>query len=294
MKLKSGSHIVLIINDSKVQESDVRQKLTDLLDQLPYTWLCDPKCAELLSIKNFKPHDKKTLQNNSPSLVMVLGGDGTILRAAREQIDLDLPILGINTGRLGFLTTYSLNEFIDGPEEILNAEMRTIKRGTLDLNLYEANNLALSSFAVNEVVVTRVDINRMTALNVKVDKDSLATYYGDGLIVSTPTGSTAYSLAAGGPIMDPQTPALLITPICPHALSTRPFIVKDGHTITIEACDQKNDLALTIDGQLNINFSCENRLEITKGHNDVTLVVKPDYSYFNLLRDKLRWSGSAV
>lgn len=221
-------------------------------------------------------------------LLIVLGGDGTILAAARLLADRPIPILPVNLGGLGFLTSVTLEELYPLLEQMLEGKHETSRRMTLEAEILRNGNVAARQRALNDAVVTQVALARMMDFDVSVNKNHVGRYRADGLIVSTPTGSTAYSLAAGGPIVHPDMEALIITPICPHMLTNRPLVIPDTAEIEIEFPSEEG-LHLTLDGQVGFHLQSGDRVIVRKSSYRLQLIRPANKTYFEVLRNKLRW-----
>lgn len=226
-------------------------------------------------------------------LLLVFGGDGTMLGVARAVAGLATPILGINVGGLGFLTAVPAAR-ISAALPKLWANDFVLEERSLIHTSGEVNHNPISLVALNDFVISRGATSRLIELEVKVDGEILTTYRCDGLIVSSPTGSTAYSLAAGGAIVSPNADVFTLTPICPHTLSNRSVIVRLDSTVEVTVVSPKPEVFLTADGQVQIPLFTGNTMKIRRGERTVRLVRLPGSSFFNTLRQKLNWSGSNV
>jgi NAD+ kinase len=222
-------------------------------------------------------------------LVIVLGGDGTILATARALENREIPILPVNLGGLGFLTSVTLNEMYPLLEAVLAGKYQISERMMLEAEVMRDGHAVEKQQALNDAVVTQVALSRMMDFTVTVDANAVGNYRADGLILATPTGSTAYSLAAGGPIVQPDLDAFVITPICPHMLTNRPLVVPGSAAIEI-GFPEETALHLTLDGQVGFDLRCADRVVIRKSPNRVKLVRPPGKSYYDVLRSKLRWA----
>src|SRR6202165_5078565 len=222
-------------------------------------------------------------------LVIVLGGDGTLLAAARAVAGRVIPIFPVNLGGLGFLTTITLDQLYPELERALNGEQRTIPRRMLHGDLVRAGKTVKSYEALNDVVIEKTEIARMIEVEVYVDSQYLSNYKADGLIVATPTGSTAYSLSAGGPIVFPAVEALCITPVCPHMLTNRPVLVADTSVIEIVCRAADNDAFLTVDGQVGELLLQDDHIVCRRSEHSVHLIRPPKMFFFDVLREKLKW-----
>jgi len=222
-------------------------------------------------------------------LAVVLGGDGTLLAAARALGDHDIPILAINLGGLGFLTSFPREELYPALELALAGNFRISERVLLDASLERSGAVIANHRALNDVVVNKAAMARILDLDLYFDGGYACSYKADGIIFATPTGSTAYSLSAGGPIVHPQVGAFLVTPICPHALSNRPLVVPDHMKVELVVAGAQEDAYLTIDGQVGVQLRDGDRIAVTKAQHKLTLVRPPDKVYFEILRAKLKW-----
>jgi len=222
-------------------------------------------------------------------LLVVLGGDGTLLAAARALHGHKVPILAVNLGGLGFLTSVTLDELYPVLESVLAGEHRTSERMMLDAEIVHSSKPAEIQCALNDAVANKAALARMLDFDVAVDGNHVGRYRADGLIVATPTGSTAYSLAAGGPIIHPALDAFVITPICPHMLTNRPLVVPDTAKVELDFVELGDPVFLTLDGQIGFQLEPRDRVIITKSKSKVQFVSPPRLTYYEILRSKLRW-----
>jgi NAD+ kinase len=223
-------------------------------------------------------------------LVIVLGGDGTVLSAARALGSHRIPILAVNLGGLGFLTSVTLDELYPVLEQVFAGKHTTSERMMLDAEIIRKGHVSERQHALNDAVATKAALARMLEFDVYVDRNRVGRYRADGIIVATPTGSTAYSLAAGGPIIDPQLDAFVITPICPHMLTNRPLVIPHTAIIDLDFAPATEPVYITLDGQIGFQLEPKDRVIVTKSASRVTLVRPPHKTYFEVLRNKLRWS----
>jgi NAD+ kinase len=220
-------------------------------------------------------------------LVVVLGGDGTLLSVAHHAAQAGVPVMGINLGRLGFLTEIPVSEAVSTLERFLAGEAGLISPRWL----LEGRTAQEVSFCLNDLVVTKGAVARMIELAISIDGRDVATLKADGLIVSTPTGSTAYSLSAGGPILHPHVPAIVLTPICPHTLSFRPLAVPATSTITVRLLTGGEEVHATFDGQRGVVLVRNDVVDIRRAPAELQLVTSPRRSYYDLVKEKLGWAG---
>ena len=224
-------------------------------------------------------------------LMIVLGGDGTLLSAARAIGGRDIPLFAVNLGGLGFLTAITVEEIYPQLERALKGVFRISRRRMLHCELWRGEDLLGAYEALNDVVLTKAEIARMIDLEVQVDQNFVCVYKADGLIIASPTGTTAYSLSAGGPIVYPTVAALAITPICPHMLTNRPVIVSDESVIHVINRGDDATTYLTIDGQLGELLNRDDRVYCRRSENCISLIRPPDMQFFDVLREKLKWGG---
>ncbi|OQW96966.1 MAG: hypothetical protein BWK77_03060 [Verrucomicrobia bacterium A1] len=227
-------------------------------------------------------------------VLMALGGDGTVLRAVRALNGADKPVLGVNLGSLGFLTSVTEEE-LDGALEVLQkGSFTTSLRSIADCRLIRGSKTLGNYRALNDAVIGWGTSSRVNTLALDVNGEQVAIFTCDGLIVSTPTGSTGHSLSAGGPILTPDSPCFLVNPICPHTLSNRPLVVSDQSAITVHVAKALGRLVLSVDGQEEPAVEQGDRLEVRRSPQSVRFIHLPGYSYFSVLRQKLLWRGSSV
>ena len=224
-------------------------------------------------------------------LLVVFGGDGTILRAARFAVGSATPIIGINLGDFGYLTEVNLNEMYSVMEIILRGEGRTDRRMMLDAAINDQEEGEGRYTVLNDVVINRANLSRIVELETYVNGTYLITYKADGLIVSTPTGSTAYSLSAGGPIVFPDQDVIIINPICPHTLTNRPIILPSDVCVKVILRTKEQGATLTLDGQVSVTLKSGDTLTVKKSVHVTTLVSSPHRDYLEILRTKLGWKG---
>ena len=227
-------------------------------------------------------------------MVIVLGGDGTLLAAARALQKKHIPILGVNLGGLGFLTEIALDELYSMLEAILRGEYKTDERMLLDVLVWRKEKVVEEFTVLNDVVINKGALARIIELETMVDNAHLTTFRADGLIIATPTGSTGYSLSAGGPIVYPSLHSIIITPICPHNLTNRPIIVPKEASITVTLCSAEHEVFLTLDGQVGFKMQLNDRVEIKRSEGGINLIKSPSRGYFEVLRTKLMWGADIV
>jgi NAD+ kinase len=250
--------------------------------------VCDLETGQCIGTLAGRTIGRKELPEHA-DLLIVLGGDGTLLSAARLAVDRGVPILAVNLGGLGFLTTVSQDELFSILEEIFANKHRISERVMLASEVIRGGSIIRQEMALNDAVLNKEAVARILDLELRVDGEFVATYKADGLIVSTPTGSTAYSLSAGGPIVYPIVDAFVVTPICPHTLTNRPIVIPDSVTIEIGFQSGENNAFLTLDGQVGIELSQGDRVVLRKAPNRLRLVRPARKTYYQILRNKLKW-----
>ena len=222
-------------------------------------------------------------------LILVLGGDGTMIAAARLMGDAEVPVLGVNYGGLGYLAEFRIEEVYEALESILAGNYRLDKRVMLAVELMRGDQTVTRNRVLNDVVINKSALARIIEIEAYLNQQFVNSFRADGLIVSTPTGSTAYNLSAGGPVIFPSMNAVVITPICPFTLSNRPIVVPDDAVIELRLKTEQEDVALTLDGQVGFPLKVEDRVVIHKSQTTFNLVQPTNRNYFDVLRDKLRW-----
>ena len=248
--------------------------------------LADDDLSRALGWSTDEPFDARIAR---AELVIVLGGDGTLIHAARQLKSRAVPILGINLGSLGFMTEIPSQELFPALEDIFAGRFRVDSRMRLSCRLYRDGQVILEDEVLNDVVINKGALARIADHETRIDGQPVATFKSDGVVVATPTGSTAYALSAGGPIVHPGVDCMVIAPICPHALTQRPLVIPGSQTVSIKLASQSADVYLTIDGQIGHALKQNDVLEVRRSANRVLLVRNPKLGYFAILREKLHW-----
>ena len=253
------------------------------LEERNIACLLEDVAARKLLLKDGIPREELP---DRVDLIIVLGGDGTLLSIAHLAAQRDVPVLGVNLGRLGFLTEVptdeifvTLDSLLGGHEEIISPRL-----------LLEARCRGKSFYCLNDVVINKGAVARMIQIGIWIDDKEIAALKADGLIVSTPTGSTAYSLSAGGPIVQPYVPALVLSPICPHTLSFRPMVIASGSRVRLQILTAGEEVYLTLDGQRGITLGKSDVIDINRAEFALKLLSSPKRNYFDLLKEKLAWA----
>ena len=264
------------------------RKLAQWLKSKDIAFIVDSHSAQTanLTVPAFSKEDIA----NQADLIVVLGGDGTIIGIARLIHGRTTPLFGVNLGALGFLAEFTYEEMIPGLEKALSGEFGYEDRMMLESDFYQNGELQESTLALNDIVVHRGSLSQMINVSVEVDGLFVNNYTADGLLVSTPTGSTAYNLSSGGPIVYPSLNSFIINPICPHALTNRPIVIPDSAKVGISLSnDMKGDAQATLDGQVVINVNSSHKIVIRKSKEVARIIQSPYKNYYELLRGKLKW-----
>ena len=266
-------------------------------DELEH-WLRS-KNIDIVSKENLPPKRRVSDKDKfvaPPDLfcVFVLGGDGTFLSAVRWIGDQNIPILGVKFGEVGFLAETVEDNLFSAAESVMNNQFLTESRMRLLVKVTRKEKKLVCETVLNDIVINKGALARLAHIETYINDHYLTTYSADGLIVATPTGSTAYSLAAGGPVIHPAVPAILMTPICPFTLTNRPLIIPDSACIKIKLEKKSSDIMLTFDGQAGFEINEEHTIIIQKSFYPVKMITLPDQHYFDVLKAKLRWSGGRV
>ncbi|VAX05921.1 NAD kinase [hydrothermal vent metagenome] len=270
-------------------------QLGSILRDRGFSILLENKIAAQLDSWELGSATQDEIARNS-DLVIVVGGDGTLLHAARSMADHDVPLLGINLGRLGFLTDISPDNMCQALNEILDGKYEEEQRFLLKAEVGQGGGSSTSATAFNDVVIHKWNVARMIEFETYVDGRFVETQRADGLIIATPTGSTAYALSGGGPLLDPALNALVMVPICPHTLSNRPIVVGGDCEIDIVICGRTdpNNVRITCDGDSSLVSANKERIHIRKHDHSIRLIHPAGHDHFNLLRAKLGWSEHRI
>ncbi|MEW6523137.1 MAG: NAD(+)/NADH kinase [Bacillota bacterium] len=272
-------------NLDKPQALQQTVELAAWLTRHGYDWVVSPEVASAMGA----PDRGAPVESWTPgvNLVLVLGGDGTLLNAAR-RLRGSVPLLGVNLGHLGFLTELELPELYDELPGFLQGHCQVDARLMIEASVVRSGDAAAHLIALNEFVIAKGPFARLMRLEVRVNQNYVDTYHADGLIVATPTGSTAYSLSAGGPLVSPGLDALVITPICPHTLYSRSMVVAPEETITVCLPGAQPGTVLTADGQSGFHLAEGDRISVQLISERVRLLRRPGWSFYEVLRRKLR------
>jgi len=264
---------------------NIVRDLVKWLEEKGVEYLVDSELGKSLKL------DNTVKQADIPKhveLVIVFGGDGTFLSVSKQVNEYNIPILGINSGGLGFLTEFTLNELYPIMEKIIEDDYEIEERGMLSASVYKKNKKFGSYTVLNDLVINNGKVSRIIDLAIYAEGNLITTFKADGIIFSTPTGSTAYSLSAGGPIVHPTLPVTLITPICPHILTNRPLVVSNEMEITVKVLTVGSSY-LTLDGQETVKLELNDEIKLKKSDSTVKLIKSPFRDYFSILKTKLMW-----
>ncbi len=275
---------------TKPQFPEIATILLDLLK-----WLDHQEKSVLLGSQPAALLDQAPLHNNNrvashADYIIVLGGDGTMLSAARLVEERSVPIIGINMGGLGFLTEATVDDLYPSLEKVFAQQFYLDHRLRLQASITHQNGTTEKASALNDIVISKGSVGRMIKVHMQLGEQFVTNLRGDGIIVSSPTGSTAYSLSAGGPILDPSLESLLVTPISPHTLTHRPLIVPGQVSLEIKLTSPDGAMA-SIDGQIDIAMECGDTITISTSPYRTRLIRFPDRTYYDVLRSKLKWGG---
>lgn len=277
----------IISKPQKPELSSILPELISWLKNRGYDCVLDPDSAAYLG--EAPGVARADLPRHRPNLVIVLGGDGTLLAAARAFARTVTPILSVNLGSLGFLTEIPLSDLYVTLGAWCENRASIDLRGMLRAELYREGKILQEWDALNDVVVAKGTIARMGDFSVEIDQQLVATFRADGVIICTPTGSTAYNLAADGPIVMPSVNATVVTPICPHLLTLRPIVVPGESTVSVHVVGVPNEIYLTVDGQEAIELQLGDHVHCRRSENSVRLLRHQPNGLFNVMRSKLKW-----
>ncbi|MEK7715566.1 MAG: NAD(+)/NADH kinase [candidate division NC10 bacterium] len=283
------TRVGIVAKPGAVEARDVILRLLEWLGGRGLTPVLEKETAALVPAASVASVGKPELPAQV-DLVVVLGGDGTLLSMARAVGDLGVPLLGVNLGGLGFLTATTLEEMLPALEALLAGRMAADERMMLTTRVVRNGQRLCEYAALNDVVITKAAMSRIIDLAVSVEGQHATEYRADGLIISTPTGSTAYSLSAGGPILFPTMDAIVLTPICSHTLTNRPIVLPGMHRVEVTLLADQ-EVMVTVDGQVGVNLKQGDTVEVVKAAARIRLVRFPQKDFFSVLRTKLKWGA---
>jgi NAD+ kinase len=284
--------IGIIAKRNKPEAVTIVKNLVEWLRPKKVEVYIEEEMENLLSLSITGPYLNFVKRKELPShveMMIVLGGDGTLLSVARQVWNRNIPILGVNLGGLGFLTEISLEELHGILERVIQGDFKTDERDVLNASVIRKGERIVEFTVLNDAVINKGALARIIDLEISIDGEYLTTFQSDGLIISTPTGSTAYNLSAGGPIVYPSLHTLIITPICPHTLTNRPIVIPDDVEVRALLKSKEEEVILTLDGQQGFPLEFEDMVELRKAEGRILLIKSPHRNYFELLREKLKW-----
>ncbi|PRX26936.1 NAD+ kinase [Orenia metallireducens] len=277
--------IALIANTNKAKAVNVMEQVCNYLDDKRKDYILEEASAGLLE-RRVKSQVYERLVDFA-DIVIVFGGDGTFLKAARTFAASDVPILGINLGQLGFLTDIEVEMLEDGLDKLLAGKYQIEERMILEGRVIRSKQLVSRLIAINDLVLTKGPFSRIIKLETFIDGEYITTYPGDGLIIACPTGSTAYSLSAGGPIVNPKMKSLIITPICPHTLNSRSIVTTEDEEIVVKVDADHSEVMLTVDGQESFPILSDDIIKINKSNLVAKMIKLEGYNFYKILRNRL-------
>ena len=280
----------IVPNLEKDIDFKVTKRIVNFLIQKGYTPLIEKRITHETGLENFFCEEDKLCAMSD--FLVVLGGDGTLLSVGRRTAKYKIPLLGINLGNLGFLTASENHDAEEAIQKVLNQDYKLEKRLMLEASINTEKERTTGILALNDICITRGVFSKMVQINVFINTEYVNTFRADGMIISTPTGSTAYNLSAGGPILKPDTEIIAITPICPHTLHTRPIVVSADDVVTVEVCTHTSgDFAISADGQEGIALKSENVVQVKRSKDYVTIIKTNNMGFYDILRQKLVRNG---
>lgn len=285
MKKALIKRVGVVVKHGRKKALNEAKRLDEWLGARKISCFFDASVAEKLDLKPFTNPEKRF---SDIDLLIVLGGDGTLLSTINDILDTNVPILGVNMGSLGFLTEVTSDKLYPSLERVLAGDYKISRRSLLCANIIH-NGKKKNYHVLNDVVVNKRELARIIELELTINDMLVTTYKSDGLIIATPTGSTAYSLSAGGPITYPSVDGIVISPVCSHTLTLRPIVVPGNAVIKVKLISKTADCQLTLDGQLADNLENQNEVVIKKSAKKVNLIKSFERNYFDILRTKMHW-----
>ncbi|MCK9453578.1 MAG: NAD(+)/NADH kinase [Sulfurimonas sp.] len=282
MKNKDIKKVGVVLRPSTPEIKDAYMRVEQIFKNYNIEVLLESRSAKMIGMtgESFKNICKEC------DFIVTFGGDGTLISTVRKSFDFDIPILGVHAGNLGFLADLSVDELDPFVQKIIQNRYRVDERAVLEATVIK-NTKEVKYYAFNDIVLTRTRVSNMIHIETLVDSQSFNTYYGDGVIVSTPTGSTAYNLSAGGPVLFPMSNVFALTPICPHSLTQRPVVLPGKYAIEMKTSEER--ALIIIDGQDVHELELGESVHIKLATKTVKLIHKEEYNYFEVLKEKLRW-----
>ncbi|WP_031514843.1 NAD(+)/NADH kinase [Desulfofalx alkaliphila] len=285
--------IGLVLNKEKHKVAPVVEKIYHWLQGKNIRVLITDECAEILNInKNYYPLSQLA---GMCDCLMVWGGDGTILNCARAAAPAGTPIYGVNAGRLGFLTEVDIPDLLPGLEKLIAGNYTVEERMMIEARVYRKDKLLKTLTGLNDAVISKGAFARLIWLELHVNGEHMNSYPADGVIVASSTGSTAYSLSAGGPIVGPDLDLMVVTPICPHTLSARPLVISPDYTISVMAETNRGEIVLTVDGQCRFDLESFDVVQVRQAPYNAKFIRTENHNFYEILRKKLEeWNSSHV
>jgi len=277
--------VYIVVKQKNIDAVNLAKEMIERFDQSEIDFYSDTHSAELLNCRGI---DWSNSSAKNLNCVLVIGGDGTILSVARQVAHLSIPVLGINMGRLGFLAEVNPLYYVDALKNLINGNYTIEERTMLEAEVFKNDKDPQKLIALNDIVISKNSFARLLRFNVFVNEEHFGTFQADGAIVASPTGSTAYSLSAGGPLVYPGLDVMLVTPICAHVLSARPLVVAGNDVIRIELDSSHSDIAITADGQDNIKLNEHDIILVKKAPYKTRFIKVENKSFYGVLKDRLR------
>lgn len=282
MNSKEIKTVGVVLRPSTPDLKENYEKLKDIFSNYAIDVLLEKRSAQMIKAEGEEFRDICT----KADFLITIGGDGTLISTVRRSFDFDIPILGVHAGNLGFLADLSIDELDSFVQKIIKGQYRVDDRAVIEATVIK-DSKEVKMYAFNDVVLTRTRVSNMIHVETLVDSKAFNTYYGDGVIVSTPSGSTAYNLSAGGPVMFPMSDVFALTPICPHSLTQRPVVLPGKFPIEMKTSEER--ALIIIDGQDMHELELGESVHIKLATKTVKLIHKEEYSYFDVLKEKLGW-----
>ncbi len=280
-------NVGIIAKSHKLERVETVRQLYDWLKDRNVQAFVDSETAHRIDVNSNLTREQ--VCNEDLDMIIVLGGDGTLISVARLVYDRDIPILGVNMGTLGFLTEVTMEELFPSLEKVMAGETKYEERILLEVSTLKNGKTLKKHTVLNDVVLNKGVLSRIADLKVHINDQYVTSYRADGLIISTPTGSTAYSLAAGGPILYPTIDALIVCPICPFSFANRPIVIPGDKVIDVRIEADHKDFYVTLDGQVGFPMKPEYVIRIQRAESRLKLIHFPNKNYFEVLRGKLKW-----
>ncbi len=281
--------VAIVVKPGNAEALQTAHELTEWLEKRGVKTIGEPYAETGRPEEPANGSDQTGDDRFNAELIIVLGGDGTMISTARLIGDRQVLVLGINYGSLGYLTEFRIEEMFPALEAILSGEYEVDSRVMLRAGHFRNDQLIGSGRVLNDVVINKAALARIIEIEVMLDGQFVNAFRADGLIVSTPTGSTAYNLSAGGPIIYPSMNAVVLTPICPFTLTNRPIVIPDSAEIELKLLNENEGVVLTLDGQIGYTMKADDRVVIRKSRTSFNIVQPPNRNYFDVLRNKLKW-----